>query len=591
MSTALLTKSWLPFAHRPASIFAGWRQRFEHYPFPRLVVHFLARLVRAGDDTASTEFELGAGGLLGLLAAPGAFASLLLLDKYFNSSLLDWLLHRKHQDIYILSAPDKYLFVSLAMAITGIVTVLKWDRIVPDAQDYLNLAPLPVRPRAVFAANAAAIAIAVLVLSVDVNGVSAVLFPFFVVSAAEPTLAAYFQFVAVHAACMILASIFTFCAVFALMGTLSALLPRALFRAVSAWVRGAVLVAFLVLLAGAYAGPAAVARATGARGIQLMPSFWFLGLYQSWQHRYTAALAPATAMAVPATAAAFVLMLLGYALSYRRRFAEVLDSGQQPSRQQLRQLSLRFLDLFALPFQGFPRAGHQFAVRAMLRNEAHRVCLAVSIALGWLAALRDISQGGDAGVVRAPFAAAYLLILGVRVAFEIPAGVPAGWVFRAVLDPRENESRGMARQIILGFLAPFVLAPCFAVSAWKWNWSLAALATACVLAFSLCLMEVLLAGYRKIPLTCPLPGFRDHFLLLVLVHVLGFELFTWAGSALCRIILASPLLFLLVPASLYGAWFWNQLRLKEAREAGELEPGLTFENLRRPEVERLNLLD
>src|SRR5690348_14491345 len=129
MSTALLTKSWLPFAHRPASIFAGWRQRFEHYPFPRLVVHFLARLVRAGDDTASTEFELGAGGLLGLLAAPGAFASLLLLDKYFNSSLLDWLLHRKHQDIYILSAPDKYLFLSLAMAVTGIVTVLKWDRI------------------------------------------------------------------------------------------------------------------------------------------------------------------------------------------------------------------------------------------------------------------------------------------------------------------------------------------------------------------------------------------------------------------------------------------------------------------------------
>src|SRR5690242_9386085 len=185
MSTALPNKSWQPFARRPASVAAGWREQLARHPFVRLVIHFLARLVRAGDDTASMEFELGAGGLLGLLAAPGAFASLLLLDKYFNSSLLDWLLHRKHQDIYILSAPDKYLFVSLAMAITGIVTVLKWDRIVPDAQDYLNLAPLPVRPRAVFAANAAAIAIAVLVLSVDVNGVSAVLFPFFVVSAAE----------------------------------------------------------------------------------------------------------------------------------------------------------------------------------------------------------------------------------------------------------------------------------------------------------------------------------------------------------------------------------------------------------------------
>jgi hypothetical protein len=105
------------------------------------------------------------------------------------------------------------------------------------------------------------------------------------------------------------------------------------------------------------------------------------------------------------------------------------------------------------------------------------------------------------------------------------------------------------------------------------------------------LIEILLAGYRKIPLTCPLPGFRDHFLLLVLAHVLGFELFIWSGTALSRVILASPPLFLLVPAAMYAVWFWNQLRLKEAREAGELEPGLTFENLRRPEVERLNLLD
>ncbi len=193
--------------------------------------------------------------------------------------------------------------------------------------------------------------------------------------------------------------------------------------------------------------------------------------------------------------------------------------------------------------------------------------------------------------MRAPFAAAYLLVLGVRGAFEIPAGVPAGWVFRAVLDPRENETHGTARQIILGFLAPFVLVPCFVVSAWKWNAGSAALQTACVFALSLCVMEILLAGYRKIPLTCPLPGFRDHFLLLVLVHVLGFELFTWSGAALSRVILVSPPLFLLVPAAMGGAWFWNQLRLKEAREAGEFEPGLTFDNQRHPEIERLNLLD
>jgi hypothetical protein len=53
--------------------------------------------------------------------------------------------------------------------------------------------------------------------------------------------------------------------------------------------------------------------------------------------------------------------------------------------------------------------------------------------------------------------------------------------------------------------------------------------------------------------------------------------------------LAAPLRFLLLPLAMLGAWLWNRRRLRDAREAGELEEGLTFENVRIPAVERLNL--
>src|SRR5690348_8216190 len=120
-------RSWPPFARDAA-------QRDLPGPFERLVRHFLARLVSGGNDP-NGEFELGAGTLLGLLAAPGAFTAFLMFDKY--SSLLDSYFFRaaRNQDYYATSAPDKYLFLSLAMAVTGIVTVLKWDKILPDAQD------------------------------------------------------------------------------------------------------------------------------------------------------------------------------------------------------------------------------------------------------------------------------------------------------------------------------------------------------------------------------------------------------------------------------------------------------------------------
>jgi hypothetical protein len=586
MPTASRKKSSPLFAHRRLRRLAVRSERLRKGPFVRLVRHFLDRLVRGGNDAASTEFELGIGGLLGLLAAPGAFSCLLMLDKY--STLLNWIRGRPRPDLYVASFPDKYLLVSLAMAVTGIVTVLKWDKILPDAQDYLNLAPLPLRPGAILLANAAAIAVAVLVFAVDVNGVSMIFFPLFVTAAAQTALPTFVAFAAVHAACVLLASVSTFCAVFALLGTLAALLPREAFRAISSWVRGIVLVAFVVLLVNGFSGPGLMLRLAGNAGVRFLPSFWYVGLYQSWQHRATPALASATALALPGVAAAFLLMVATYALSYRRRFAGVLEGGRRPSEQGVLGAALAFLDLFSARAAGFPRACHRFVVRALLRNEAHRLSIAVSIGLAWLLALHDLAEG----LAReAPMVAAYLLLLGLRVTFELPASVPANWVFLAVLDPRNNESVCVARQVMLSFLTPLVLVPCLAYSWWRWGPLASMLHTAYVLALSLCLIEILLAGYRKVPLTCPLPGFRDNLLVLCLLQVLGFEAFIHIGAGLEQGILAQPALLPLVPAIMLAAWWWKQRRWKEAVDAGEVEPGLLFENLRPHTVETLNLSD
>lgn len=572
---------WMQWWRRPGKVFA------------RLVDHFLARLVSGGQD-ANGEFDLGAGALLGLLAAPGAFQSFLMLDKY--SSFLNWLRGRLHQDLLVTSAPDKYQFICLAMAITGIVTVLKWDKILPDAQDYLNLAPLPVRPRAVLLANAAAIAFAVLVFAVDVNGASTVLFPLFVTAAAQVSAVETVKFAAVHAFCMTLASLFTFCAVFAALGLLAAILPRGVFRAVSSWVRGALLVAFLMLLPSGYAAPALLRKlaADPHSPVRWLPSFWFLGLYQSLQHRATPVMAQLAAWALPASAAAFGLMVICYGLSYRRRFAGVLESGRIRSMQRLFALPLVFLDLFAARANAFERASHRFAVRALLRSEPHRLAISVDVGLGWLLAFQsatEVPRGAAPAVpqLAAPLIACYLLVLGLRVAFELPAAVPANWIFRATMDARCLETRPAARRVMLAWVSLAVVLPASVLWWHLWGPGAALLEAACLLALALCLIEILLSGYRKVPLTCPMPGFRDNFLMLCLLQFLGFELFTRAGAALEDWVLVDPVRFLALPACMAGAWYWNRRRLRDAREAGELEEGVTFESFQRPAVERLDL--
>jgi hypothetical protein len=600
MPTASRTISLPRFLRQPVKSFREWREHVTERPLARLVEHFLTRLARGGGDAASTEFELGVGALLGLLAAPGAFQCFLLLDKY--STFLNWYRGHLGDNLYLKSIPDKYEFIALAMAVTGIVTVLKWDKILPDSQDYLNLAPLPIRPRRILLANAIAIAIAVVIFVVDVNGLPAILFPMFVAASSPTGSVALLSFSAVHAGCVMLSALFTFFAVFALLGALGAVLPRETFRACSSWLRGAFLVAFIMLLLSGFAG-AALARSVVLHPdslLRYLPSLWFLGLYQSWQHAGPARLTILAPLALWSSAAAFVLMVAAYGLSYRRRFAASLESGRAPSEQRIFKVVVAGLDLFAERAEGFPRACHRFVVRAILRNEAHRLAIAVALGLGYLLAFQSAAETLSAGengrdflpefpLLQAPLIAAYLLILGLRLAFEIPAGVPANWVFRVTVHARENETLGVARRVILSFVTPLVLLPSLALAVWRWGLVIGVVQTLYVFALCVCLVEILLAGYRKVPLTCPMPGFRDNLLMLCLVQFLGFELFTRFGAGLERWMFAEPARFALLPAAmLWGRW-WNRKRIREAREAGELEEGLTFENIHRPAVEGMNL--
>lgn len=600
MPTALRTILSPRYFPQPGESARDWRQRAREHPLARLVEHFLTRLVRGGGDAASSEFELGAGALLGLLAAPGAFQCFLLLDKY--SSFLGWIRGRTHANLLLTSVPDKYLFIALAMAVTGIVTVLKWDKILPDSQDYLNLAPLPIRPRKILLANAIAIGIAVIVFVVDVNALPALLFPLFVTAAQHSDAGALLHFSAVHGTCVILAALFTFWAVFALLGTLGAVLPREIFRACSSWIRGAFLVAFIMLLLSGFAG-AALARTVVVHPdtwLRFLPSLWFLGLYQSWQQAGPARLSALAPLALWSSLAAFALMLAAYGLSYRRRFAESMESGRGPSEQRVFKLVVACLDLFAPRAPGFARACHRFVVRALLRNEAHRLCIAVALGLGYLLAFQsaaDTLTGGaaardflpEAAVLEASLVAAYLLILGLRLAFEVPAGVPSNWVFRVMLDSRETETRDVARRVVVSFLAPLVLLPSLILGVWRWGAAGGIVHTLYVLALSLCLIEILLAGYRKVPLTCPVPGFRDNLLMLCLMQFLGFELFSGFGAMMERWMFAWPVRFLVLPALMLWGWEWNRRRIRDAREAGEWEEGITFENRQRPAVERMDL--
>ena len=97
-----------------------WKENGQR-PFWRMVRLFVDRIFRGGGDSDSEGLDLGVGLVLTLLALPGGFVSLFLLDKY--GTFLQWLRGATNVDPLLVVFPDEYFFIVLSMTVTGAVAV------------------------------------------------------------------------------------------------------------------------------------------------------------------------------------------------------------------------------------------------------------------------------------------------------------------------------------------------------------------------------------------------------------------------------------------------------------------------------------
>jgi hypothetical protein len=580
----------------------SWEEQLQR-PFWRMVQLFAARIFRGGGDSDTEGLDLGVGLVLTLLAMPGGFVSLLLLNKY--GTFLQWLRGVKNADTLLIALPDEYFFIVLSMTVTGAVAVWRWDAIFPDRRDYMNLVPLPISTRSIFVANLVAVLFLVGLIAVDVNAVSCVLFPA-VVGATQSKFLFFVKFAVIHAIGVLLASIFAFFAVFAVLGLLMALLPPRAFKRASAYARGFVVVYLVTLLCTTFAVPGLLRRVPG--GVQgplpswtlLLPSTWFLGLCQSWRDRADPVLTALARLALPSVAAIVSFAFCAYAVGYRRHFmriAETTDTSLPPHSARVSRMG-SLLDRLALrsPFQ---RGGFRFVCKTLLRSESHRLMLT---AVGGLAlvlasqALLDAFESAKSWREAAlstdglsiPFILAFLMIVGLRIVFEIPAELRSNWIFQLMLDPDGRECERLARRAILILVLPWLLAITLPVYAYLAGWRVACLHTLLVVTWAVLLTNIVLIRFRKLPFTCTMPVFKQHSFVTLISVGFGFLLYAVSTPEFESSALAEPLRMLsLVPVA-FVAWY---IPHHLAKSSMEIERKLIFEESATQTIEGLRLGD
>lgn len=519
-------------------------------PFWYLAAHFVRRMFSSEEEGSTGSISLGIGSVLAVLAAPGALACFFLLEKYAHPRIL---IGGHRFDAYKLSAPDEYFFIVLSMTIIGLIMVLRWNRLLPDRRDFLNLAALPISSRDVFLANFTALVALALLFAVVVNGVSCLLYPA-IVTFADGSLSGYFRVAAAHSVAVFSAGLFSFFAVLALVGVLMLAIPQRFFRSVSVVVRVILVVALLTAIPS---GPTAYWR--------LLPPAWFLGLYENMAGFATPAMSQLSHRAVLALLAAILVSIGSYSLCYQRhylRLAESLDLIGSPRHR------------FHPPIPGFlfrSRLEHaclSFAFKTLLRSERHILFFGAYVGVGLV-----VVYGTN--VLAIPLLLSFFLITGLRFAFDIPAVLNANWLFRSALEKPQPPLRYVARKFGLAITLPWQLIVLAPVMAHFYGWPLALAHTAVVAVLTIMLAELLFAKFRAIPFTCSVQPDTQRVMGRILGSVIAVLIIVPVLADIEHWMLLRAVRF--IPAALLIAIVWFAFG-REKSDAADLDHPLIFED-------------
>jgi pimeloyl-ACP methyl ester carboxylesterase len=461
---------------------------------------FLARMIDLDILSAGGDVRDLVVRFVSILAAFSLVLAYLIIPRYFTTTL------PRASLLYSLWNDSEFL-ISTSIAVAGLLAVLAWNAVFPDRRDCLVLGPLPVSTPVIILAKLSAMATALGVSLIAVNIFTGCVFPH--VLADKNSL---LRAPAAWAITVFAAGIFIFSSMLALQGLTAQLMSWSLFLRVSGLLQLAAL--FSVIALFFVTPPFAATVLHPGFPIQLLPSFWFMGLLHQLLGDPNPIFKPLAAIALRNLAVAVSVAALTWALSYYRNIRRIIQAPDiAPSAHG--QMAARLVRFAAFGFLSMPldRAILMFTCRTIARSRQHRLLLAACGGIGFATALafsrtfledRSRARWDEPNV---PFLIAGLLLLfcavaGMRATFAIPLALPANWAFRitALHSPGAYFAAVRKSLIALGVIPVWIVA----VIAYFWIWpGRPAFEHVLLLAVAgLLLTDRSLYRFRKIPFAC-----------------------------------------------------------------------------------------
>jgi len=538
------------------------------YVFGALVRHFFGRFFDTESLSPQGEPEAGVIQTLGILAAPGGFFVLL----FRPLTLTGWSL-----------VAVRSMFVSFSMIVMGFIMVFEWDALFPDRRDYQILTPQPVRLSTLFLGKAAALGIFLAIFLVDVNFFSVLMWPG--VDGGQNVMG----ILSAHVLAVLASGLFMALAAAALQGILITLFRGRVYRRISVAVQTllmAVLVMLLFLTPLLAFGIQDLAK-SGSRYLYWYPGFWFIGFYESIRPAtHNATLFHLGTWGTRALWISGAVFLLTFLPGYRRHARRAIETAEPgtvgPGRLARWANAVLVRTILRRPVE---YGVFRFISHTITRSLKHRLFLATYGGFGAALAVMTVGAASD-GLLRLPLTLSFLLVSGLRAAFNFPSELRANWAFQITEYHGVGEYLAATRKwIVLSAIVPLflLLAPLeFA----RFGWSGACFHIVYGLTLSVALMEVLFLGFHKVPFTCArFPG-KVNLVGLSVVYILGFTTYSKTMAGVEAWLEQTPAAAAAFFAALWMAtWYLSRWRAQRLEALAVLE----YEDAGEPVVRTLGL--
>jgi hypothetical protein len=376
------------------------------------------------------------------------------------------------------------------------------------------------------------------------------------------------------------------------MGLTIMIVPKRFVRIASLTVRIMCVLGLAGMLASVFTMPGFLQAARLPRYVYYIPAVWFLDLHQTLL--IEGRVETGTGMfAVEITAILFILAIGIYALTYYREYMRIPErSGLIHTSNSNAYFLRRVLDAVAVrtPFQ---RATYVFSIKTLFRNEKHSLLFGTATAIGFFIAAQTAGQalaypldsGIDPRLLSVSLTLAFFTIVSLRALLDVPSDRQASWVFRSTVDRRRHEARLVAGKLLVSPVIVW-LGIGLPLHVMLWGWTIALFHSVYVLMCSTVLAQLLLVRYRKIPFTCSYTASKDKILVMIILSLAGFAIFSGANSQLEASMLAHPIRFV------YAVVCFVVLLWRVRAFQGDLtleDKALIYEDRPAPAVQVLNI--